>query len=73
MTKMLIQMALSFGQVDMGMTYDELSAFGSLRKVEKCGPYSMYTQLLRLWGHELAPDEVGFKTVHENLEVGGSY
>lgn len=42
----------------MGMTYDELSIFGRLRKVEKCGPYSMYTKLLQEWGDRLPPDEV---------------
>ena len=28
-------------EVDMGMTYEELSIFGTLRKVARCGPYSM--------------------------------
>ena len=45
-------------QADMGMTYDELSVFGRLRKVEKCGPYSTYTKLLREWGHRLSPIQV---------------
>ena len=26
----------------MGMTYDELSRFGTLRKVDKCGPLAMF-------------------------------
>lgn len=39
---------------DMGMTYEELSVFGKLRKVERCGPVSMYRKLLHLW-KELAP------------------
>jgi NAD+ synthase (glutamine-hydrolysing) len=42
----------------MGMTYDELTEFGRLRKVEKCGPYSMYTKLLQEWGGRLSPLEV---------------
>lgn len=33
-------------EADMGMTYDELSIFGRLRKVAKCGPYSMFLKLL---------------------------
>ncbi|KAG0342989.1 glutamine-dependent NAD(+) synthetase [Podila humilis] len=37
-------------EVDMGMTYDELTEFGRLRKVYKCGPYSMFTKLVHLWG-----------------------
>lgn len=42
----------------MGMTYDELSAFGRLRKVEKCGPVSMFTKLLQEWGAFLSPMQV---------------
>lgn len=48
-------------EVDMGMTYDELSVFGNLRKVEKCGPYSMFTKLLHEWTPKgLSPTEVSF-------------
>ena len=36
-------------EVDMGMTYDELSTFGMLRKVLRMGPYSMFTRLLGDW------------------------
>ncbi|CAN3374876.1 hypothetical protein DIURU_002611 [Diutina rugosa] len=36
-------------EADMGMTYDELSAFGRLRKVEKCGPTSMFIKLYHQW------------------------
>lgn len=39
----------------MGMTYEELSVFGRLRKVEKCGPYAMFTKLVHEWGHRLSP------------------
>ena len=42
----------------MGMTYDELSVFGRLRKVEKCGPFSMYTKLVQEWGKVHSPEEV---------------
>jgi len=34
---------------EMGVTYDELSEFGVLRKVEKLGPWSMYSRLLGTW------------------------
>lgn len=34
---------------EMGFTYDELSQFGILRKVEKLGPWSTYLQLLGDW------------------------
>ena len=42
----------------MGMTYDELSVFGRLRKVDKCGPYSMFTKLVHEWGSFLSPQQV---------------
>ncbi len=42
----------------MGMTYDELSVFGRLRKVEKCGPYSTFTKLVHEWGDFLSPMQV---------------
>ena len=42
----------------MGMTYDELSVFGRLRKVDKCGPYSMFTKLVHEWGSFLSPLQV---------------
>lgn len=47
----------------MGMTYDELSAFGRLRKVEKRGPYSTFTKLVHEWGHFLSPTQVCSPTV----------
>ncbi len=50
-------------EVDMGMTYDELTEFGRLRKVEKCGPYSMYTKLLQEWGGRLSPLEVRIERI----------
>jgi NAD+ synthase (glutamine-hydrolysing) len=36
-------------EVDMGMSYDELSRFGTLRKVDKCGPVSMFVKLFHEW------------------------
>lgn len=36
---------------DMGMTYDELSRFGRLRKIERCGPLSMFEKLVWEWDH----------------------
>lgn len=32
-------------EVDMGMTYDELSRFGRLRKIGRCGPFSMFVKI----------------------------
>lgn len=48
-------------EADMGMTYDELSTFGRLRKVEKCGPYSMFTKLVHEWGTFLSPTQIAEK------------
>ncbi|KAJ9101237.1 glutamine-dependent NAD(+) synthetase [Naganishia friedmannii] len=48
-------------EADMGMTYDELCVFGRLRKVEKCGPYSMYTKLLQEWGDHYSPIQIADK------------
>jgi NAD+ synthase (glutamine-hydrolysing) len=45
----------------MGMTYAELSIFGRLRKVDKCGPWGMFEKLLHMWNH-LSPREVYEKT-----------
>ncbi|EJD43706.1 glutamine-dependent NAD(+) synthetase with GAT domain-containing protein [Auricularia subglabra TFB-10046 SS5] len=48
-------------EADMGMTYEELSVFGRLRKVEKCGPYTMFTKLLHEWGSSLSPKQIAEK------------
>ncbi|KAF9005960.1 hypothetical protein BDQ17DRAFT_1352471 [Cyathus striatus] len=48
-------------EADMGMTYDELSVFGRLRKVEKCGPYSTFTKLVHEWGNVLSPIQIAEK------------
>ncbi|CEM11116.1 unnamed protein product [Vitrella brassicaformis CCMP3155] len=36
-------------EVDMGMTYEELGWFGRLRKLQRCGPVSMFRQLMHHW------------------------
>ncbi|KAG1787394.1 hypothetical protein EV424DRAFT_1566110, partial [Suillus variegatus] len=51
-------------EVDMGMTYDELSVFGRFRKVEKCGPYGMFTKLVHTWGSFLSPAQIVEKVKH---------
>ena len=33
----------------MGMTYEELSVFGRLRKVARQGPWTMFEKLVHLW------------------------
>ncbi|KAJ2166176.1 glutamine-dependent NAD(+) synthetase [Coemansia sp. RSA 518] len=48
-------------EVEMGMSYAELSEFGRLRKVDGCGPYSMVMHLLHIWGDQLTPREIAQK------------
>ncbi|KAK1998608.1 carbon-nitrogen hydrolase [Colletotrichum falcatum] len=36
-------------EVDMGMTYQELTIMGRLRKVNKLGPYGMFQRLVHEW------------------------
>ncbi|PGH02600.1 hypothetical protein AJ79_07604 [Helicocarpus griseus UAMH5409] len=42
----------------MGMTYAELSVFGRLRKISKCGPFGMYEKLLHMWPEQHTPREI---------------
>ena len=42
----------------MGMTYDELSEYGRLRKQAMCGPYSMFCKLVQTWQDKCTPAEV---------------
>lgn len=48
---------------DMGMTYTELSQFGRLRKIQNCGPYSMYCKLIQTWGSR-SPKDIAEKVKH---------
>ncbi|KAL2104616.1 hypothetical protein VUR80DRAFT_10110 [Thermomyces stellatus] len=51
---------------EMGMTYEELSVFGILRKVEKLGPWSTYLRLLGQWMGRpgMTPKKIAEKTTH---------
>lgn len=51
-------------EVDMGMTYEELSVYGRLRKIFRCGPVSMFQNLCYRWGGRLTPSEVAEKVKH---------
>ncbi|XAR55171.1 NAD(+) synthase (glutamine-hydrolyzing) [Bertholletia excelsa] len=51
-------------EVDMGMTYEELSVYGRLRKIFRCGPVSMFKNLCYRWGSQLTPFEVAEKVKH---------
>lgn len=48
-------------EVDMGMTYSELATYGKLRKVECCGPYSMFGKLIHMWSDRCSSAEVSLK------------
>ncbi|XP_010245173.1 PREDICTED: glutamine-dependent NAD(+) synthetase isoform X2 [Nelumbo nucifera] len=51
-------------EVDMGMTYEELSVYGRLRKIFRCGPVSMFQNLCYKWGGRLTPSEIADKVKH---------
>eukprot|EP00249_Psilotum_nudum_P015514 c25368_g1_i1 orf=97-2295(+) len=51
-------------EVDMGMTYEELSMYGRLRKIFMCGPVSMFEHLCQHWHGKLTPAEVAVKVKH---------
>lgn len=40
------------------MTYEELNVFGRLRKIYRCGPYSMFIKLVHMWKEERTLTEV---------------
>lgn len=46
---------------DMGFTYEELGVLGRLRKIGKCGPYSMFLKLLHLWQGKKTPEQTARK------------
>ncbi|KAG9255412.1 glutamine-dependent NAD(+) synthetase [Emericellopsis atlantica] len=49
--------AVQTDEEEMGLTYRELSTFGRLRKVHKCGAWSTYLRLLADWKEERSPRE----------------
>ncbi|XP_074523390.1 glutamine-dependent NAD(+) synthetase [Halichoeres trimaculatus] len=51
-------------EADMGITYSELSVIGRLRKISKCGPFSMFCKLIHMWKDALSPTEVAQKVKH---------
>lgn len=48
-------------EADMGMTYDELSAFGRARKIDGNGPVSMFWNLVDKWRETASPAVVAEK------------
>ncbi len=55
-------------EADMGMTYEELREFATLRKVERLGPVSMFERLVQDWGpkseRRLSVREVARKVIY---------
>uniref|UniRef100_A0A670YCK9 Glutamine-dependent NAD(+) synthetase n=1 Tax=Pseudonaja textilis TaxID=8673 RepID=A0A670YCK9_PSETE len=51
-------------EVDMGMTYAELSVYGKLRKIAKAGPYTMFCKVVTMWKEICSPREVASKVKH---------
>ncbi|KAG9784936.1 glutamine-dependent NAD(+) synthetase, partial [Aureobasidium melanogenum] len=51
---------------EMGMSYEELSVFGILRRVEKLGPWSSYVRLLYQWQDRpgMTPRKIAEKVMH---------
>lgn len=44
---------------EMGMTFTELQDYGRLRKIERCGPMSMFQKLVHMWrDSKLSPKEI---------------
>ncbi|OBT85228.1 hypothetical protein VE02_05187 [Pseudogymnoascus sp. 03VT05] len=41
-----------------GMTYNELSVYGRMRKIDKLGVYGMSEKLLHVWGDKLSPQQI---------------
>ncbi|KAL1122533.1 hypothetical protein AAG570_002863 [Ranatra chinensis] len=48
---------------EMGLTYAELSTLGRSRKVDRCGPYSMFANLVTTWT-DITPAQVAEKVKH---------
>ncbi|CAI7894106.1 unnamed protein product, partial [Closterium sp. NIES-54] len=48
-------------EVDMGMTYEELSLYGRHRKVMRCGPVAMFQHLCHEWRQGLTVAEIAAK------------
>jgi NAD+ synthase (glutamine-hydrolysing) len=45
-------------EVDMGMSYAQLSVMGRLRKVHKLGPLGMFKRLVHDWKEQMSPRDV---------------
>ncbi|CAJ0937689.1 unnamed protein product, partial [Mesorhabditis belari] len=48
---------------DIGLTYEELSIVGKLRKPGCMGPYAMFNALISMWHNKYTYDEIAEKTI----------
>ncbi len=46
------------------LALQELGTFGRLRKISRCGPVSMFRQLVVLWRDKCSPTQVAEKVQH---------
>jgi NAD+ synthase (glutamine-hydrolysing) len=46
---------------DMGMSYEDLGYYGRLRKIDRCGPLSMFKKLVNIWRNKYSPSQVATK------------
>jgi NAD+ synthase (glutamine-hydrolysing) len=51
-------------EVEMGLTYEELSVLGRLRKEEKMGAYAMFERLVHTWKDRYTKQEISQKVKH---------
>ena len=51
---------------DMGLTYDELSDLGRIRKQSACGPYTTFCRLIHNWRGSNTPAEIATKVTSLN-------
>lgn len=54
-------------EVDMGITYKDLSVFGRLRKVDRLGPWGQWNKLRHLWSDRYSPSQILEKVKHFNF------
>jgi NAD+ synthase (glutamine-hydrolysing) len=50
--------------VNRGLTYEELSVFGRLRKENKLGAYGMFEKLVHSWHDKYSAREIADKVKH---------
>ena len=54
---------------DMGLTYNELSDLGRLRKQSACGPYTTFCKLIHSWNKSNSPAEIAHKVIFSFVEI----